>query len=57
MGAAQEANRALRELLLLGKETPENLRWMSVCGKDGVLTAAVKVLSLSLSLSCVEMHT
>jgi hypothetical protein len=50
MGAAQEANRALRELLLLGKETPENLRWMSVCGKDGVLTAAVKVLSLSLSL-------
>ncbi|KAJ6966846.1 hypothetical protein NC652_004415 [Populus alba x Populus x berolinensis] len=42
MGAAQEANRALRELLLLGKETPENLRWMSVCGKDGVLTAAVK---------------
>ena len=51
MGAAQEANRALRELLLLGKETPENLRWMSVCGKDGVLTAAVKVLSLSLSLS------
>jgi hypothetical protein len=53
MGAAQEANRALRELLLLGKETPENLRWMSVCGKDGVLTAAVKVLSLSLSLSLV----
>ena len=51
MGAAQEANRALRELLLLGRETPENLRWMSVCGKDGVLTAAVKVLSLSLSLS------
>ncbi|KAL9403345.1 hypothetical protein Peur_000317 [Populus x canadensis] len=42
MGAAQEANRALRELLLLGKETSENLRWMSVCGKDGVLTAAVK---------------
>ncbi|KAJ6301177.1 hypothetical protein OIU77_015481 [Salix suchowensis] len=42
MGAAQEANHALRELLLLGKETPENLRWRSVCGKDGVLTAAVK---------------
>ncbi|KAJ6423173.1 hypothetical protein OIU84_024160 [Salix udensis] len=42
MGAAQEANHALRELMLLGKETPENLRWRSVCGKDGVLTAAVK---------------
>ncbi|CAK7357410.1 unnamed protein product [Dovyalis caffra] len=42
MGAAQEAIHALRELLLLGKETPENLRWRSVCGKNGVLTMAVK---------------
>uniref|UniRef100_A0A6N2KRT2 JmjC domain-containing protein n=1 Tax=Salix viminalis TaxID=40686 RepID=A0A6N2KRT2_SALVM len=46
MGAAQEANHALRELLLLGKETPENLRWRSVCGKDGVLTAAVKTAKM-----------
>ena len=44
MGAAQEAICALKELLLLGKETPENLRWRSACGKDGVLTMAVKVL-------------
>ncbi|KAF9673117.1 hypothetical protein SADUNF_Sadunf11G0115300 [Salix dunnii] len=42
MGAAQEAICALKELLLLGKETPENLRWRSVCGKDGVLTMAIK---------------
>ncbi|KAJ6887305.1 hypothetical protein NC651_027599 [Populus alba x Populus x berolinensis] len=42
MGAAQEAICALKELLLLGKETPENLRWRSACGKDGVLTMAVK---------------
>jgi histone demethylase JARID1 len=44
MGAAQEAICALKELLLLGKETPENLRWRSACGKDGVLAMAVKVL-------------
>ncbi|KAJ6727721.1 LYSINE-SPECIFIC DEMETHYLASE [Salix koriyanagi] len=42
MGAAQEAICALKELFLLGKETPENLRWRSVCGKDGVLTMAIK---------------
>ncbi|KAG8657404.1 hypothetical protein MANES_03G066800v8 [Manihot esculenta] len=42
LGSAQEAVRALSELLVLGKETPGNLRWRSVCGKDGLLTQAVK---------------
>lgn len=45
LGSAQEAVRALSELLVLGKETPGNLRWRSVCGKDGLLTQAVKVLT------------
>ncbi|KAJ9168425.1 hypothetical protein P3X46_019950 [Hevea brasiliensis] len=42
LGSAQKAVQALWELLVLGKETPENLRWRSVCGKDGLLTQAVK---------------
>ncbi|KAJ7969241.1 lysine-specific demethylase JMJ18-like [Quillaja saponaria] len=42
LGSAMEAVRALRELIILGKETPKNLRWRSVCGKDGILTKAVK---------------
>ncbi|KAF1864452.1 hypothetical protein Lal_00021875 [Lupinus albus] len=41
-GSAQEAVRALAELAHLGKETPKILKWKSVCGKDGVLTKAVK---------------
>ncbi|XP_042488373.1 lysine-specific demethylase JMJ18-like isoform X2 [Macadamia integrifolia] len=42
LGAAGEAVRALWELLVLRKESMENLRWKSVCGKDGVLTKAIK---------------
>ncbi|EEF32486.1 transcription factor, putative [Ricinus communis] len=42
LGSAQEAVQALWELLHLGKETPGNLRWRNVCGKDGLLTQAVK---------------
>ncbi|XP_028797975.1 lysine-specific demethylase JMJ18-like [Neltuma alba] len=42
LGSAQEAIQALAEVLLEGKETPKNLKWKSVCGKDGVLTNAVK---------------
>lgn len=41
--AAQEAVRALLDLSVLKKENSENLRWRSVCGKDGMLTKAVKV--------------
>ncbi|XP_027354760.1 lysine-specific demethylase JMJ18-like [Abrus precatorius] len=40
-GSALEAVRALAELAL-GKETPKNLKWRSVCGKDGDLTKAIK---------------
>ncbi|XP_028782040.1 lysine-specific demethylase JMJ18 [Neltuma alba] len=42
LGSAQEAIQALAEVLLEGKETQKNLKWKSVCGKDGVLTNAVK---------------
>ncbi|CAJ2661587.1 unnamed protein product [Trifolium pratense] len=41
-GSSLEAIRALTELDLHGKETPKNLKWKSVCGKDGVLTKAFK---------------
>lgn len=42
-GSVQAAVRALWELLVLQKETPRNLSWKSVCGKDGLLTKALKV--------------
>lgn len=42
-GSAQEAAKALWELLVLEKKTPSNLRWRSVCGRDGDLTKVVKV--------------
>ncbi|XP_065848080.1 lysine-specific demethylase JMJ18 [Euphorbia lathyris] len=41
LGSAQKAVEALWELLL-GKETPGNLRWKNVCGKDGLLTQTIK---------------
>jgi len=41
-GSALEGVRAITELAL-GKESPKNLKWRSVCGKDGDLTKAVKV--------------
>ncbi|CAA2934426.1 lysine-specific demethylase JMJ18-like [Olea europaea subsp. europaea] len=40
--AAREAVRALWEISVLKKESPENLRWRSVCGTDGMLTKAIK---------------
>ncbi|XP_021887589.1 probable lysine-specific demethylase JMJ14, partial [Carica papaya] len=42
LGAAREAVQAFGELTFLGNETPQNLRWKSVCGKDGILTETVK---------------
>ncbi|RWR85797.1 JmjC domain-containing protein [Cinnamomum micranthum f. kanehirae] len=42
LGAAREAVRALSDLLLLGRNDPDILRWQNVCGKDGVLTKAIK---------------
>lgn len=43
LGSALEAVRALYELSILGNSTPTNLSWKSACGKDGVLTKAIKV--------------
>ncbi|XP_068665722.1 putative lysine-specific demethylase JMJ16 [Aristolochia californica] len=42
LGAAREAVRAHWELLLLRKNTIDNLRWKDVCGKDGILVKALK---------------
>ena len=49
-GSAQEAVRALAEQTLHGKENFKNSKWKSVCGKDGILTNAVKVMILACSL-------
>lgn len=43
LGGAREAVRAQWELLLLKKETADNLRWEHACGKDGILVKALKV--------------
>ncbi|XP_022716483.1 LOW QUALITY PROTEIN: lysine-specific demethylase JMJ15-like [Durio zibethinus] len=43
LGSARQAIQALRELFILGRETPGNLRWKHVCGKDGMLTKAVRM--------------
>ncbi|KAF8011808.1 hypothetical protein BT93_I0066 [Corymbia citriodora subsp. variegata] len=42
LGGAREAVRAQWELLLLKKETADNLRWKHACGKDGILVKALK---------------
>lgn len=43
LGSAWQAIQALRELFVLGRETPGNLRWKRVCGKEGILTKAVRM--------------
>lgn len=43
LGSAQEAIKALSDIFIDGNDTLKNLKWKSVCGKDGVLTNAVKV--------------
>lgn len=42
MGSAREAVMAVWDLLVLGKKNKRNLSWKNVCGKDGMLTNAVK---------------
>ncbi|XP_021597375.1 LOW QUALITY PROTEIN: lysine-specific demethylase JMJ18-like [Manihot esculenta] len=42
LGSAQKAVQALWEQLVIGQKTTANLRWKKVCGKDGLLTQAVK---------------
>ncbi|XP_073226285.1 lysine-specific demethylase JMJ18-like isoform X2 [Cicer arietinum] len=41
-GSAQEAVHAFSETTLHGKENLKYLKWRNACGKDGVLTKAVK---------------
>ena len=45
LGAARDAVKAHWEINLLRKNTTDNLRWKSVCGKDGILSKALKVRS------------
>lgn len=42
LGAAREAVKAHWELSLLRKNTSDNLRWRDVCGKNGILSKALK---------------
>ncbi|XAR65863.1 hypothetical protein NMG60_11011845 [Bertholletia excelsa] len=42
LGAAREAVKAHWEINLLRKNTSDNLRWKDVCGKDGILSKALK---------------
>ncbi|KAL3520986.1 hypothetical protein ACH5RR_019135 [Cinchona calisaya] len=42
LGSARAAVKAHWELSLLRKNTPDNLRWRDVCGKDGILSKALK---------------
>ncbi|XP_052187665.1 putative lysine-specific demethylase JMJ16 [Diospyros lotus] len=42
LGAAREAVKAHWELNLLRKNTSDNLRWRDLCGKDGILTNALR---------------
>jgi hypothetical protein len=43
-GSAKEAVHGLSETTLHGKENLKCLNWRNACGKDGVLTNAVKVM-------------
>nr|GEY58272.1 lysine-specific demethylase JMJ18-like isoform X1 [Tanacetum cinerariifolium] len=40
LASPQQAVKALWELLTSNEESPETLRWKSICGKDGILTNA-----------------
>ncbi|KAI3750780.1 hypothetical protein L2E82_21598 [Cichorium intybus] len=42
LGAARDAVKAQWEINLLRNNTPDNLKWKDVCGKDGILLKAVK---------------
>ncbi|KAK1431364.1 hypothetical protein QVD17_07821 [Tagetes erecta] len=42
LGAARDAVKAQWEIILLRINTPDNLKWKDVCGKDGILTKALK---------------
>ncbi|CAI9301981.1 unnamed protein product [Lactuca saligna] len=42
LGAARDAIKAQWEMNLLRNNTPDNLKWKDVCGKDGILLKALK---------------
>ncbi|KAL7582325.1 putative lysine-specific demethylase JMJ16 isoform X1 [Lactuca sativa] len=42
LGAARDAVKAQWEMNLLRNNTPDNLKWKDVCGKDGILLKALK---------------
>lgn len=42
LGSAREAIRALWEILFMGNNNRDNLRWQGLCRKEGVLTRAIK---------------
>lgn len=44
LGAARDAVKAHWEISLLRKNNADNLRWKDVCGKDGILLKALKVM-------------
>lgn len=52
--AARAAVQALQELSVMGKDSPECLRWKFACGTDGLLTRAVKVCLLLYSKYLVQ---
>ncbi|CAI9264548.1 unnamed protein product [Lactuca saligna] len=49
---AREGIRALWEASFFNKETCENLYWKHVCGKNGILTNAVKVVGIEPKDGC-----
>lgn len=51
LGASRAAVQALYDISILENKTPRNLSWQSMCGKDGVLTEAIKVNYFSFPLS------
>ncbi|KAG5000056.1 hypothetical protein JHK87_021128 [Glycine soja] len=57
-GCAQEAVHALADLTLHGKEDLKYIKWRSACGKDGVLTKAVKIrITMEKErLDCIPTH-
>ena len=48
VGVAREAVKEQLELYFLQSSNPRLLRWQKFCGKDGVLTKALKVIYLSI---------
>lgn len=57
MCAAHEAARSLWEFAIAGRKSSDIIRWQSVCGKDGVLTRAIKVTAALLYAAIYLLET